>query len=172
MNTTTDTPGRQAPDGQTHTSIHATAVAVKDRALLITGASGTGKSRTAAQMLALGAGLIADDLVVAQATPTGVHVCAPPNTLAFIEMRGIGLVPVPLVARPIALSTVIELAIDRDQWPARLPQTRSVCILGVEVPHLAMPFAEDLGARLMVLMDGGQGSRPCGDPLPGKPPIP
>ena len=43
-------------------TVHGTTVARAGRAVLILGASGTGKSALALQMIALGARLVADDL--------------------------------------------------------------------------------------------------------------
>ena len=51
--------------GSAREQVHASAVALGERALLITGESGTGKTTLALEMLALGASLIGDDQIAA-----------------------------------------------------------------------------------------------------------
>ena len=58
--------------------LHASCVAVKGRALLITGPSGTGKSALALQMMALGADLVADDQTLLQPRAGKLIATAPP----------------------------------------------------------------------------------------------
>jgi hypothetical protein len=57
--------------------MHASAIAVKGKAVLFTGASGAGKSTTAAALMQRGCGLIADDITVVYADPSGMALAAP-----------------------------------------------------------------------------------------------
>ena len=80
-------------------AIHATAVAIGGRALLIAGRSGAGKSRLA---IALVAGstrhrrieLVGDDRVLLVQGARGLEVRPHPRIAGFIERRGLGLVAV------------------------------------------------------------------------------
>ena len=71
--------------------LHATAVAVDDQAVLIEGASGSGKSALALTLMAFGAVLVADDRVLLQIAG-GNLIATPPATIAGrIEARGMGI---------------------------------------------------------------------------------
>jgi len=129
----------------------ACAVAIHGRALLITGASGTGKSALALQLMALGAGLIADDrveLFLAKGTP---HARAPASLPALIEARGIGLLRVTL--HPPAPVIVI---VDLDATPpARLPRPLHCDILGQRLPLLAGQIGPHLAPALIQILTTG-----------------
>jgi len=60
--------------------LHATAVAVGGRGLLILGRSGAGKSSLALQLIALGARLVADDRTRVTLGPAGL-VASPPEAI-------------------------------------------------------------------------------------------
>src|ERR1700749_110609 len=84
--------------GAEQTSVHATAVQVGDRAVLIRGPSGAGKSRLAFDLIQAGrsgqippAVLVGDDRVYLQ-TIAGRLVARPARELAgLIEIRGLGM---------------------------------------------------------------------------------
>ncbi|MBM2577186.1 serine kinase [Jannaschia sp. Os4] len=143
-------------------SLHATAVAASGRALLIVGPSGSGKSSVAAGMVALGAGLIADDLVVVEADGAGVVAAALPAAIAGIEVRGWGVVPVPLAAAaPVAGILRLEPA------PARMPPDATEPLLGRPVPLLRHPATPDLAAKALLWLRAQ-----ARDPLPAPPRAP
>ena len=82
--------------------VHGTCVALGERAVLLRGESGAGKSDLALRFLALeseGAdapGLVADDQVWVEARGNGCVVASAPATLAGrIEVRGVGIMQVP-----------------------------------------------------------------------------
>ena len=117
-------------------TIHATCVAIGGRGVLIVGRSGAGKSDLALRLIDRGAVLIADDraLVVREG---GALIAKAPATMAGrIEVRGLGIVPVPHVSDvPVAL--VVRLA-DEDQ---RYPEPRVRSIAGVRVREVTVdPF--------------------------------
>lgn len=107
-------------------TLHATTVAFLDQGVIITGASGSGKSSLALQLLAMGAVLVADDQTVLTAQSDGLHASGPATTLGMIEARGVGLLNAPHQA-----STRLVLAVDMDQTePDRLPPLRETILLG------------------------------------------
>jgi len=69
------------------TTIHASCVAVDGKGLLITGASGSGKSALALQLMAFGAHLIADDRVKRMITILGQ------NLPLFLKVEGLHFAP-------------------------------------------------------------------------------
>ncbi|MFN3723382.1 MAG: HPr kinase/phosphorylase [Paracoccaceae bacterium] len=106
--------------------LHATTVAFEGRAILLTGASGTGKSSLALQLMGIGAELVADDQTVLALQGSQIIVSCPPAIAGMIEARGVGLLNAP--QRPHAtLSLVVDL--DRREGD-RLPVHRDITILG------------------------------------------
>jgi hypothetical protein len=62
-----------------------------------------------------------------------------------MELRGLGLVPVPLAA-PAPVAAVLLLA----PSVARLPEPETTDLLGVPVPLLRHPYRFDLAAKVML----------------------
>ena len=129
-------------------SIHASAVLVGARAVLIQGPSGSGKSRlalallqAAAQGLIPFARLVADD----RAHVAAVHgrlLVRPAETLAgLIEVRGLGIQRMP--HEPVA---VVGFLVELGQTDAeRLPDTaaKRAEIAGIALPRLAVAAGAD-----------------------------
>lgn len=113
----------------------ASAVVIGGRALLIEGPPGSGKSSLALALIDRGAGLIGDDAVTLL-DGGGVLVAAPPPNIAgLLEVRGVGLVRLPVAAAaPVAL--VLELGGPPGERlpPDPLPQRT---IAGFAVPYLS-----------------------------------
>ncbi|RKF14638.1 serine kinase [Roseovarius spongiae] len=138
-----------APDTVT---LHATCVALEGRALLIRGASGSGKSALALQMIALGAGLIADDRTCLRRVGDKVIASAPDAIRGQIEARGIGILSAPAAA-PAPLVAVV--AMDR-RATRRLPKEQRADILGVSLPDIGMIDAPHFPAALCLYLRSGR----------------
>lgn len=112
--------------------LHATTVALGQAAVLITGASGSGKSALGLTLMALGCTLIADDRTIVSRRNDALFTTCPAPIRGLIEARGVGLLPA--TAQDEA---VVRLAVTLDQAEtARLPEPRVTDILGVQVPLL------------------------------------
>lgn len=110
---------------------HGSAVAWGGRCALIRGPSGSGKSGLALELMALGAGLVADDRVVLSCEPEGVPMAHAPDALrGLIEARGVGL----LRADPVDAAVVVLVVDLGTVETERLPPERTIDILGHEVP--------------------------------------
>src|ERR1700683_2812319 len=79
-------------------SVHASAVLVQDRAVLIRGPSGSGKSRLAFDLILAGrsgqiaaAVLVCDDRVHLEANQGQIMVRPAPELAGLIEVRGLGI---------------------------------------------------------------------------------
>jgi HPr kinase/phosphorylase len=132
--------------------IHASSVACEGRAALILGAPGSGKSRLALEMIALGALLVADDQTVLTLAPDGgLSPAAPPALAGLIEARGLGLLRLP-VAGP----CMVKLAIDLDATePERLPPRRTRLLSGVATPLVLAGGGGVGAAALMTVLRHG-----------------
>jgi HPr kinase/phosphorylase len=107
--------------------LHATTVTFDERAIVLLGASGSGKSALALQLLALGAILVADDQTVLTLQDGKVVASCPPGLEGLVEARGVGL-----LNTPHRQSATVTLVVDLDQIEtARLPDHRHITILGV-----------------------------------------
>ena len=115
---------------ETPRTIHASCVAHKGRAVLITGASGSGKSGLALELIALGAQLIADDRTTLMRRGDQL-IATPPDTIRHqIEARGIGILAA-AAAGPTPVALVVDL--DHDETE-RLPPERNTQIQGITLP--------------------------------------
>ncbi len=136
----------------TESPAHGTAVAVGERGFLILGASGSGKSGLALQMITLGADLVADDQVVLERAGAGVQMSAPDALKGKIEARNVGILRSAPVS-DVALCHVIDLDADAQ---ARLPQLQDCEVMGVRINLINARNVPNLAPTLIVL---GRGSR-------------
>lgn len=112
--------------------VHASSVALNDRALVILGPSGSGKSTLALQLIAMGCRLIADDQTCLTLRAGRLWATAPATALGRIEARGIGI----LTADTQKVAPV-AFAIDMgEEETGRLPPTRTIALAGHPVPCL------------------------------------
>jgi len=112
-----------------HATVHASAVKIGERAVLIRGPSGSGKSRLAFELiLAASTGMIAPAELVGDdrlhlANEAGTLVVRPAETLlGLLEVRGLGIRRLPFAAR-----AEVGLVVDLDAPDAaRMPEARSL----------------------------------------------
>jgi HPr kinase/phosphorylase len=133
-------------------TLHASAVSVAGRALLILGPSGSGKSALALEMMALGAGLIADDRTELSLRDGHPVAACPAAIRGRIEARGLGVLAVdPAPPAPVVLA--VDLGAPE---PHRLPDRRMLDLLGAAVPLLHNPGTGHFAAALMQYLKGGR----------------
>jgi serine kinase of HPr protein (carbohydrate metabolism regulator) len=129
-------------------TIHASAVLVGARAVLIRGPSGSGKSRLALDLISAAdvggplrfARLVADDRAEVEAVGGRLLVRAAPPLAGLIEVRGLGIRRVP--HEPVAVvGLVVDLAAaDAQRLPA--PEQARVTIEGVALARIAIAPGE------------------------------
>lgn len=142
--------------------VHATAIAHRGRALLITGRSGAGKSALALQCLGLGATLVSDDRTMVRRNG-GVLLCSPPKAIeGMIEARGVGLLRLPHTA-DVPVFGVVTLD---DAETQRLPAPRTTPILGVDLALFRRVEGTHFAASLLFCLSG---ARDVPSPLSGCP---
>ena len=118
-------------------TIHATAVAVRSRGVLLVGPPGCGKSDLALRLIDRGATLIADDRVVVTRVGDRVLAAPPPVLAGRLEVRGVGIVDLPHAA-----GVRIALVVDLAARPERLPEPATRDVAGVAVPLVAVAAFE------------------------------
>lgn len=135
--------------------MQASAVSIDGAAMLIEGPPGSGKSSLALALIDRGAGLIGDDAVTLTADSGRLMATPPPNIAGLIEVRGVGLVRLPL-APPAPVGLILSLG---GPVPERLPESPlpTRAIAGVVIPVLAFdpgPIAPALRAEWALRLHG------------------
>jgi HPr kinase/phosphorylase len=124
-------------------SIHASAVLIGPKAVLIRGPAGSGKSQLAWHLLQSAPDgalpftrLVADDRAHVEVRAGRLLVRPAPALVGLIEIRGLGIRRLPYEAVA-AVGLVVDLAAaDADRLPA--PQTGQTSLEGVALPRLAV----------------------------------
>lgn len=116
--------------------LHATTVAIDGLAVLIEGASGSGKSDLALRLIDRGAILVSDDQTLVVRSGKTLLARAPTTIAGRIEVRGIGILAMPHVDDvPVGLLVRVDGAIER------MPERRARKIAGIDVRQFAVaPF--------------------------------
>jgi HPr kinase/phosphorylase len=143
-----------------HCSMHGVFMDVLGMGVLISGASGLGKSELALELISRGHGLVADDVVdFARIAPDAVEGRCPQLLSNLLEVRGLGLLDIrsifgeTAVRRKMRLRLIVELvrrsAVDSME---RLPLADTTQpVLGLPFPKVTIPVAA--GRNLAVLLE-------------------
>src|SRR6185312_11003667 len=97
-------------------TVHASAVAIDGRAVLITGPSGSGKSDLTLRLLDRGFTLVSDDQTIVKKDGNRLLASAPPNLAGKLEVRGIGIVEMNRVDS-VPLALIVELTGEIQRLP-------------------------------------------------------
>jgi serine kinase of HPr protein (carbohydrate metabolism regulator) len=138
-------------------TIHASAVLVGARAILIQGPSGSGKSQFALALLQAAdrgvlrfARLVADDRVHVEASHGRLLARPAPTLAGMLEVRGLGIRQLPFES-----VAVVGLIVDLGEPQAdRLPEAanRMVEIAGIPLPRLAVAAGGDALAVVLAYL--------------------
>ena len=138
------------PHLNTSHQIHATAVAIDGRGVLLLGPSGAGKSDLALRLIDRGAKLIADDRVDLAHDGARVILSAPPRIAGLIEVRGLGILRFDHVTAPLALAIELAAAEAVERLPepdAELICGRKVALVRLHPFELSAPIKVELALR-------------------------
>ena len=128
--------------------MHATCVDVNGSGVLIVGRSGSGKSSLAINLLALGSTLVADDQCELVRKNNKIRISKPASLPKSIEIRGVGLVSVPMINE-----TSLDWIVNMDELEKeRMPTPRFTEIGGFRVPTVFGKNMDDLASRIYVLV--------------------
>ena len=134
-------------------TVHATAVLVGARALLIRGPAGSGKSRLALKLIEAAesgilrfARLVADDRVRLEPCHGRLVVRAPDELAGLIEVRGLGIRHMAHEAVAVVGGVVDLAAADAERLPDSRIQTE---VAGVSLPRLPVAANDDPGSVVL-----------------------
>jgi serine kinase of HPr protein (carbohydrate metabolism regulator) len=141
-----------------HELVTGTSIAIGDAAVLLIGPPGAGKSDLALRLIDEGARLIADDLTELRRQGDGLVALYPAAAAADLrgrmEVRGLGIMPVPATATAQPLRLVVELTAPIDRMPE--PAARHYGGIAVPCLHLAA-FEASAPAKLRLAVAAAAG---------------
>ncbi|MFZ4124796.1 MAG: HPr kinase/phosphorylase [Rickettsiales bacterium] len=131
--------------------IHGTAIIWKETGILLLGESGCGKSSLAAELIQLGASLIADDQVRLLKDGDRLYAEAPEALAGVLELRDLALITLPYIARH-ALHLMVSLTthdsrLTTHEWLQTIP--------AITLP----PYRNDNAAKLALYAEALQEGR-------------
>jgi serine kinase of HPr protein (carbohydrate metabolism regulator) len=137
-------------------TIHASAILISPRAVLIRGPSGAGKSRLAVALIEAArtgllrfARLVGDDRVHVKASHGRLLVRPAEALTGLIEIRGLGIRRLPF--EPLAaVGLVVDLGAEDAE---RLPVPSTAVIAGVTLPRLAVAAGMDPAPMLLAALN-------------------
>jgi HPr kinase/phosphorylase len=147
-------------------TVHASAVLVGDRAVLIRGPSGSGKSRLAFDLILAGrsgqippAILVGDDRVHLDTSGRNLVVRPAAELAGLIEIRGLGIRQIDHISEAVVGLVVDLAAADAERMPAAEALTTSID--GVELPRIPVNLPASplplIAAALTTTAGMGQG---------------
>ncbi len=130
-------------------TLHASTVSIKGRAVLIEGPSGSGKSDLALRLIDRGATLVSDDYTIVRRIDGNLIASAPPNIAGLCEVRGVGL-----MSMPIESDVPVALIVSTANAAERLPQPGVMRIVaGVAIPTaLISPLEASAAIKVEMLL--------------------
>ncbi|MEM1133007.1 MAG: hypothetical protein AAGH53_08725 [Pseudomonadota bacterium] len=102
---------------------------------MITGPSGIGKSSLCLLLIDRGYTLVSDDQTMLQIADNGLQASAAPNIAGMMEIRNLGIIPIPHMAERAAVSLHIRLD---PKAPRFIDSPDSQNLLGHSIPSFAI----------------------------------
>ncbi len=132
--------------------LHASCIAINNKAILLAGAPGLGKSDLALRLIDEGAQLVSDDQTEVR-VESGVLLASPPPTIeGLFEVRHVGLLKMPFIGNvPVAL--YVDL-VPLEERPERLPEAAKFFLLDHPVKRLRLPsFAASTPTKIRAALN-------------------
>ena len=123
--------------GMTKQYIQATSVSYQNKAILITGKPGIGKSSLALRLIeSCGAVLISDDVTEVRKEGDILIAVAPDSMRGCIEVRGLGILVNQPMVENISVALLVELIEAKEE--RRLDMSKTKEILGIQLPFFQL----------------------------------
>lgn len=145
------------------TLIHANCISISGCGVLLSGPPGSGKSDLTLRLIdepgrgtgtnVMSTNLIADDQVLLCIKKGCLVAKAPPALAGLMEVRGLGIVPVPYLEE---VQVFLSVHLVEGDLPERMPdfETDHVSFLGIDVPRISIdPKLPSAPARLRSAVD-------------------
>ncbi|MCE2927825.1 MAG: HPr kinase/phosphatase C-terminal domain-containing protein [Rickettsiales bacterium] len=130
--------------------MHASCVAIQNKAVLIFGESGSGKSDLALRLIDRGAVLVADDQVMLRADQNLLIASSPETIAGLIEARGIGLLKLPYLS---SIPVVFAVQLVSREQVERMPEPAFFDCLGIRLPlHSLYAFDDSTVSKIRLLL--------------------
>ncbi len=141
------------------TTVHGVLMDVFGVGIMLTGASGVGKSETAMELIKRGHRLVVDDSVIIKRMENKLVGSSPDQIRYFMELRGIGIINVKNMygSGSVLGEKEVELVMELEHWRRDKEYDRiggeanTEEILGVNVPKLTIPVSP--GRNLAILIE-------------------
>ncbi len=134
-----------------NTIIHASCVSINNKAILLIGDSGSGKSDLALRLIDGGAQLIADDYVDITSKGNMLTVAPPKQLEGLIEARGVEILTIPFI-RDTELKLAVKLV--KCDEVERLPEPQFFDCLEHKIPLLSLyAFDASTPAKIRFFMN-------------------
>ncbi|MDP6603169.1 MAG: HPr kinase/phosphatase C-terminal domain-containing protein [Rhodospirillales bacterium] len=135
--------------------VHATCVTVDGNGVLLRGPPGCGKSDLALRLIDTGARLVADDQTELRLSADRLEAFPPPAIAGFLEVRGVGVVPIDNLPSAL-LSVVVDLV--ASDAVERVPEAERCVYLGVAIPLFRLsPFEASAPAKVRLAVKAATG---------------
>ena len=131
--------------------LHASCIDINGRGILILGASGSGKSSLAIQLIALGASLVADDKTLVTQEENHVIARCPAAIKGLIEARAIGFLR-PKLIQETRLHLIIDL---NHRETSRLPEQKYHDLFGVKLSLIYPTHMDGFASAVYILVQSG-----------------
>jgi serine kinase of HPr protein (carbohydrate metabolism regulator) len=138
-------------------TVHASAVSIAGRAVLIAGRSGQGKSDLALRLIDRGAALVSDDYTIVRRVDGRLVATPPANIAGKIEVRGVGLLDLVYDSdAPVGLIIDLDLPVERlpEEIERRMLAGVAVPVLGLAALEASAPIKVEAALKQFGLADG------------------
>lgn len=131
--------------------VHASAISLKGRGVLLLGPSGSGKSSLARHMMERGWGLVGDDQIHIIKSAGGLYLVGDSRLKGRLEIRGVGLISV-IAAPPVRFNLAVQLcAFGAEQ---RYAPERTIALLGQRIPIIDLSVSDmGIGSVLHLVLE-------------------
>lgn len=130
--------------------VRGSCVAIEGSGVLLQGPSGAGKSDLALRLIDRGALLVADDYTSLRREGERLLAMPPPAIAGLLEVRGVGIIRLPVAPLPVPLVLVVTLT-EAAHVPRLPDEDATLSLLGIALPWRCLaPFEASAVAKVQL----------------------